>query len=155
MERSYCWQGWDHRYPHSRRLCTPFHRKGETMLAWHTVSVLGCCSFVLQHTSGLYCNSCQPKVCSRPLAHFGQDVLQKHLLNWALVSIIQVLFFLCVPEWFSVWYQDFWTEYTWKFLFQVREPPHSGGTSGLTPPSALFLAHSALSSFLPMAKAVV
>lgn len=85
----------------------------ELMLAWHTVSILWCCSFVLQHTSGLYCKNCQPKVYSRPLTHIGQDVLGvlwKHLLNWALVSIIQVLFLLCIPEWFSVWYQDFWTE---------------------------------------------
>lgn len=41
------------------------------------------------------------------------------------------------------------------FLSQVREPPHSGGTRELIPHSALFTAHSVLSSCLPIAKAVV
>lgn len=99
--------------------CVPLHRKEqyqrETMLTWHTGLVPGCCSFALQHTSGLYCKSCQLKIYSSPLAPFHQDVLGmlwKHLFSWALVSIIQVLFLLCIPEWFSVWYQDLWTEYT-------------------------------------------
>ena len=65
-------------------LCTGKSNPRKKRCLLDTVSVLGCCSFALQLTSGLYCKSCQPKVYSKPLAHFGQDVLdvlQKHLLN--------------------------------------------------------------------------